>query len=325
MKRYTLEETLQKAGGVMIIDGSMSTALEEMDCDLNDRLWTAKVLAEQPEKIRTVHYNYFKAGADCGITASYQASFPGLEAAGYTEEQAAGIIHRSVELFHEARDQWLREGHEERAVPLCLGACGPYGAYLADGSEYRGRYGVSDEALYAFHQKRAEILWEAGSDLLLFETQPSLHEALIEADIAETMKADYMVSFSCRDGGHINEGNTIEECAEVLSKDHPHLKMLSVNCTMPEYMAELITRMKKNTPLPIAVYPNSGKIYDPSDKTWKNNKDDTTSFEDYALLWMKTGAKAVGGCCTTTCTHIEQVYRAREKFYQEGKPQFILR
>ena len=80
-------------------------------------------------------------------------------------------------------------------VPLCLGACGPYGAYLADGSEYRGHYDVSDETWIDFHTKRAQLLWESGADLLLFETEPSLHEALIEAEIAETMKADYWSVF----------------------------------------------------------------------------------------------------------------------------------
>ena len=37
--RTTLQETLEKTG-VMVIDGSMSTALEQLGCDLNDSLWT---------------------------------------------------------------------------------------------------------------------------------------------------------------------------------------------------------------------------------------------------------------------------------------------
>ena len=71
-------ENIIKENKIMVIDGSMSTPLENRGVSLNSKLWTAKILAEQPELIKQVHKNYFKAGADCGITCSYQASIPGL-------------------------------------------------------------------------------------------------------------------------------------------------------------------------------------------------------------------------------------------------------
>lgn len=114
--------------------------------------------------------------------------------AGYSMAEAERIIQQAVQLFMETRQEWLKT-NPHAVVPLCLGACGPYGAYLADGSEYRGHYDVSDETWIDFHTKRAQLLWESGADLLLFETEPSLHEALIEAEIAETMKADYWSVF----------------------------------------------------------------------------------------------------------------------------------
>ena len=155
--RISLEETLEKTN-IMVIDGSMSTALEALGCDLNDSLWTAKILAEQPDLVRQVHLGYFRAGADCGITASYQATIPGLTARGYSRQEAEDCIARSVELFREARESWwAQEGRDSgRARPLCLGAVGPYGAYLADGSEYRGNYGVSDDVLRDFHRRRMD-------------------------------------------------------------------------------------------------------------------------------------------------------------------------
>ena len=75
----------------------MTTPLENMGIDLNTKLWTAKVLADQPEMVKQVHKNYFKAGADCGITCSYQATVPGLMDIGYTKEQAEELIAKSVE------------------------------------------------------------------------------------------------------------------------------------------------------------------------------------------------------------------------------------
>ena len=310
--RVRLQDVLAKTGH-MVIDGSMGTGLELLGCTFKDALWTARILAEEPDKVKQVHLEYFRAGADCGITCSYQATIPGLMAHGYSEAEAEEIIVRSVEVFLEAREEWCRKEAPVlgRPYPLCLAGCGPYGAYLADGSEYRGHYGVTDQVLREFHQRRAELLWNAGADLLLFETQPSLHEALIEADIAEKLGADYWISFSCRNGKQTNEGNDLVACAKVLSQGHPHLQMLGVNCTPPKYMKEAIVNLKAGTSLPIAVYPNSGEVYDAVTKTWHGDTDESKSFGDYAREWFEAGAAAVGGCCQTAASHIVQVTKVR--------------
>lgn len=311
--RITLQETLEKTGGIMVIDGSMSTALEQLGCDLNHKLWTAKALLQQPELVRQVHLNYFRAGADCGITDTYQATIPGLMANGLSESEAEAAIQRAVELFLSAREAWWEEEGQgqNRARPLCLGAVGPYGAYLADGSEYRGQYGVSEQVLRDFHRRRMELLWQAGADLLLIETQPSLSEVLIAAEIAEELEADYWVSFSCRDGRHIHEGDLIQDCAKALAQGHPHLRMVGVNCTPPQFVESLIRELRAGCDLPIAVYPNSGEEYDAVTKTWHGSRDSVT-FGDYARRWMRAGAAAVGGCCRTVASHVEEVVQARE-------------
>lgn len=318
MKRTTLQETLDKTKA-MVLDGAMSTPLERMGCNLSDSLWTARILAQEPELVEKVHRDYFAAGADACITASYQASIPGLVRGGYSQEQAQEIIRRSVTLLFDARQKWWDEEGERqgRAWPLCLGDVGPYGAYLADGSEYRGRYGVSEEDLREFHYRRMQLLWESGADLLLIETQPSLQEALVEAEIAEELGADYWISFSCADRRHTCEGTSIRECARALSQDHPHLRMIGVNCTRPEYIEDLIGELVASTQLPVAVYPNSGEKWDAERKVWVGTGDQT-SFGEYAARWYRAGAACVGGCCTTTAEHIAQVREARDAFVAGG-------
>ena len=140
-KRTTLEETLA-VSPLLVLDGAMSTPLENMGIDLNTKLWTAKVLADQPEMVKQVHKNYFKAGADCGITCSYQATVPGLMDIGYTKEQAEELIAKSVEIFLKAREEWWQEEGEKagHTWPLCLASVGPYGAYLADGQKIGNRF-----------------------------------------------------------------------------------------------------------------------------------------------------------------------------------------
>ncbi len=324
--KASLNEILEQ-NGIMIIDGSMSTALEHMGADLNNKLWTASILANQPELVKQVHLNYFRAGADCGITCSYQATIPGFMAQGYTEEEAEELIRRSVELFLKARDEWWQEEGKDtgRPYPLCLGAVGPYGAYLADGSEYRGNYGLSDGELYDFHRRRMEILHKAGSDILLIETQPSLQEVLVEARIAEELGAEFWISFSCLNGKQICDGTMIRDCAEALDPEkYPHLKMIGVNCTKPEYLVSLIKELKAGTSLPVAVYPNSGETYDPKTKTWSASGC-STDFGDYALQYMMAGADAVGGCCTTVEKHVQQVVEALKKYRSMKEPVLIRR
>ena len=322
MKKATIQDVLDK-NRIMVIDGSMATALEALGANTNSSLWTAAALAEQPELVKQVHLDYFKAGADCGITCSYQATIPGLMAHGYSEEQAEKLIADSVRLFLEARDEWWEEEGKEkdRAYPVCLAGIGPYGAYLADGSEYRGNYGVTDQVLRDFHRRRAEILAKAGADVLLIETQPSMKEVLIEAEIAEELGADYWISFSCRDGIHINEGDLIRDCAAELSRGYPGLKMIGVNCSKPEYIVSLIHEIRNATDMPVGVYPNSGLVYNPGTKTW-SVPDGQMDFGVYALAYMKAGAVAVGGCCTTNKEHIRQVAEIRDKFVAMNAKQF---
>lgn len=91
----------------------MSTSLENTGVSLNSKLWTAKILAEQPDLIKQVHKNYFRAGADCGITCSYQASIPGLTENGYSLEEAENLIRNAVKIFCEAREEWWEEEGRE--------------------------------------------------------------------------------------------------------------------------------------------------------------------------------------------------------------------
>lgn len=319
--KATLEDVLRKER-IMVIDGSMSTALEQLGADLGTDLWTAMTLARQPQLVRQVHIDYFRAGADCGITCSYQATIPGLMRHGFTQEAAEEVIASAVSIFLEAREAWWNEEGEAagRAYPLCLAGIGPYGAYLANGAEYTGQYGVSDRFLYDFHRRRMELLWKAGADLLLIETQPSLREALIEAQIAEELGADYWISFSCRDRERICEGDLIRDCAAALSGGYPHLKMIGVNCSRPEHITGLIREIRRGCDLPVGVYPNSGEIYDPGTKKWASTVSGT-DFGAWALDYMKAGAVAVGGCCTTAVRHIRQTAAARAAFLAlEGAP-----
>ncbi len=290
------------------MDGSLATELDRRGCDMRDELWSALVLLEAPDLIRQVHADYFAAGADCAITASYQATFPGFARRGLSESQAAGLMRLSVRLAVEARDAfWVDTAHRVgRMRPFVAASIGPYGAYLADGSEYRGDYGLSEAELIAFHCPRLQVLAESGADMLACETIPCLIEARALLRLLEDFpNVSAWFSFSARDGAYISHGETLAECATLLG-EHPQVAAMGVNCTAPRFIADLVKSARAVTDKPIIVYPNSGETYDAERKLWLGE----TSCEDFgkqARLWYDSGARIIGGCCRTTPDHIREL------------------
>ena len=295
-------EQLLKKQPYILLDGALATELERHGSNLDDPLWSARVLLEEPEQIHRVHANYFKIGADCAITSSYQASVTGFGSRGIKEDEAVELIKQTVYLAQQAR----AETGQAAAHALIAGSIGPYGAYLSDGSEYVGHYGVDDAQLEAFHRPRLEALIEAGADVLAFETIPSLQEAKVLFRLLEEFpEQSAWLAFSLRDAIHISEGTPLSECIEALG-DHPQLAAVGANCFPASIATDFITALKQLTDVPIIVYPNSGEQYDPVSKTWSGEAV-CTAFEDIAPEWYAAGARLIGGCCRTTPEQIERI------------------
>lgn len=293
---------------VLVLDGALATELERRGCDLRDPLWSAKVLIEAPELIRQVHWDYFAAGADCAITASYQASVEGFMRRGSSYAEALELIRRSVHLALEVRDAFWREPANRigRPRPLVAASVGPYGAFLADGSEYRGDYGLSEVELMDFHRPRMAALLEAGADLLACETIPSFSEARALARLlAEFPNASAWFSFSARDEAHLWHGEPLAECVAWLDSQ-PQVVAVGVNCTAPRYLLTLIEAARAATGKPIVVYPNSGEAYDPERRIWCGVSD-AAAFASEARRWHASGARLIGGCCRTTPDYIRSI------------------
>ena len=301
-------ETILNNQKVMIIDGAFGTELERKGYDINDPLWSAKFLMEKPDAIGEVHKDYLEAGSDCITTASYQASFEGFIKRGLSESEAKALIQSSVTIAQSVRDRFWSETQNriKRHKPLVAASIGPYGAYLADGSEFRGNYGLSVEALMDFHQKRLATLIEAKPDLLACETMPCLIEAQALCKLLESFPTMYAwVSFSAKDGTHINSGESIRECAAYL-ETQKQIIAIGINCTAPEFIESLIDEIKAVSSKPIIVYPNGGSTYNALTKTW-DGLSKSSSYGKMAYTWFQKGARVIGGCCQTTPEDIAQI------------------
>jgi homocysteine S-methyltransferase len=300
--------TYLKKQKYLIIDGALGTELERRGGNLDDPLWSARLLCDNPEMIAAVHTDYLHAGADCLITASYQATFQGLARHGFTHEQARKLIRSAVTLAKTIVDGFWADpvNRVNRLKPLVAASVGPYGAFLANRSEYTGNYGISEHELVNFHRERLKTLVSAGPDILACETLPCFAEARALVRLMEDLDMiPAWVSFSARDGQHINSGETIRDCAQWLN-DKPCVAAMGINCTDPVHVASLVKEIRSVTDKPVVVYPNKGEVYNNLTKSWAP-RPGVPSFGEMAAQWVKHGARLIGGCCHTTPDDIRRL------------------
>ena len=316
--------------GQVVLDGGLATQLEAQGCDLSSALWSARLLADEPQQIYAAHRAFFAAGAQVAITSSYQASFAGFTAVGIDRAQAITLMRRSVELARRAAaDEPPTSGGDVAAGPnrhldttvapagpnqhtdasvgreagpdrrWIAASVGPYGAVLGDGSEYRGDYGLSLAELRAFHHERLAVLVDAGADLLAVETIPSLLE--IEALVAELdlLGVPAWISITA-DGTRTRAGDAAEE-AFAMAASGATVGAVGVNCTDPKDIDRLLALAATVTAKPLVVYPNSGEEWDAIERRWRG----PAAFEPVDVKrWRELGARLVGGCCRVTPAQI---------------------
>lgn len=219
----------------------------------------------------------------------------------------------------------LKRGVRQR--PLVAFSLGSYGAYLADGSEFRGMYAetVPHDRLADFHRRRlAPVRTDPRADLLAFETVPCLAEAAaIVALLSEDPppSAPAWVSLSCRDGSTTCHGESFADEVVPLLAACPSVVAIGVNCTSPEHVGPLLAAARAKLdelrdrglvrgPKHLLTYPNSGETFDGQTRCWEGEAAAGMSRPEGMAaaardVWVaKGGAELVGGCCRTTPEHI---------------------
>lgn len=296
----------------VILDGGLATELEARGHDLSDRLWSARLLLTDPDAIEDVHLAYFRAGAQVATTASYQATVPGFQAAGLDRATALDAIRRSVVLARRARDRHVaaaEAGGTSADALLVAGSVGPYGAMLADGSEYRGDYDPGAALLREVHAPRMEALLDAGADLLAMETIPTIREAEVLVALLDEFGATGWLSYQCRDGSTTAAGEAIA-AAVAVTAGSPGIVAVGVNCTAPRHVPTLLAAARAATGLPLIAYPNGGDRWDAATRRWVGD-DPSGRFEAVGEAgWTALGAGWLGGCCGTGPAEIAALVRA---------------
>ncbi|MFC7304516.1 homocysteine S-methyltransferase [Streptomyces monticola] len=278
------------ASAPVVLDGGMSNQLEAAGHDLSDALWSARLLTDCPEAVEAAHLAYFEAGASMAITASYQATYEGFARHGIDAARTTELLHASVRLGRAAARRARAAGVRR---PLWVAAsAGPYGAMLADGSEYRGRYGLSVAELERFHRPRLETLAAAGPDVLALETVPDTDEARALLRAVRGLGVPAWLSYSV-DGTRTRAGQPLEE-AFALAGASDEVFAVGVNCCTPQDADAAVALAARVTGKPVVVYPNSGERWDAAARDWCG----PGSFSAQRVQgWVRDGARLVGGCC----------------------------
>ncbi|MGW9135861.1 homocysteine S-methyltransferase [Streptomyces sp. NPDC055681] len=273
------------AESTVLLDGGLSNQLEAQGCDLSDELWSARLLLDEDRQIEAAHRAYVRAGAQVLITSGYQATFEGFARRGIGRDRAAELFARSVELARRAG------GATDREIWVAA-SVGPYGAMLADGSEYRGRYGLSIRELERFHRPRIEALAAAGPDVLALETVPDVDEAEALLRAVEGCGLPVWLSYSVA-GDRTRAGQPLETAFGLVA-GHERVVAVGVNCCDPADADRAVETAAEVTGKPVVVYPNSGERWDAEGRVWTGG---ATFDPDRVRGWQAAGARLVGGCC----------------------------
>lgn len=313
----------------VVLDGGFGTWLEQRGNDVTGALWSAQILLDNPAEVQAAHVDFYAAGAQVATTCSYEVTYDGLAALGYTPAQVDEVLLTSVRLAKQAREVADSTfGTVDAEHPRWVAASvGPYGAGPGAGTEYDGAYGVGVEELAKWHRRRLEVLDGAGADVLLCETIPSILEVTALCQELQACSTPAMLSINVqpqRSGDDLEgtdaegtgsegvarpvlaDGSSLAKVAEVV-RTCPQIKALGVNCCSAPLALAAVEELSSLIDLPLMVYPNSGETWDHEQRVWHAPTDKDLSIVDKVPAFLAHGVRYIGGCCRVRPAEIQQI------------------
>jgi homocysteine S-methyltransferase len=197
----------------------------------------------------------------------------------------------SVRIANQARDAAATQAGDSSGRWVAA-SVGPYGAMLADGSEYRGDYPVGQRELRDWHAPRIAVLADERPDLLALETVPSLSEVTALLDVVRGSGVPAWLSVTPHLGA-LRTGEPLE-AAFAFADEVEEIAAVGVNCCHPSEVLAAIAAARQVTDKPIVVYPNSGESWDAKNRTWVGEPGFPRELVE---RWLDAGASLIGGCC----------------------------
>jgi len=290
-----LEEKLHR-GQLILLDGATGTELEKRGVPMGSKVWSAKAILTHPETVRMVHEDYIRAGVDIITANSFSTARHMLLPAGLMSNFRQ-LNLKAVQLAIRARDNVASE-------PVAIAGSIAPTTFCSDPSKC---YPPLDEA-FAWYAEQAEILAEAGVDLLLIEMIENIEQGSLA--VAATCRSGLPVwlGFSCRS----NETGAIMLWEEEIPLAEAIAAITPIGGSAAFIMhtevaetTEAFAILKRCWQGTLGVYAHSGRFVMPN---WIFN--DVISPKEYAAeaqRWIEMGARIIGGCCGIGPAHIREL------------------
>ena len=285
------------SGEVILIDGAMGTELQRRGVPMDKVAWSAAAIASHPEVIQQVHEDYIRAGASITIANTFSAARHVLAQA-KLGERVVELNRRAIELAKQARDS-AADGREVLIA-------GSMSSFMPEDAKDRP---IMPDVAFASYREQAEVLAEAGADLIALEMMHDVAFTVYALEAALATGLPVSVGFSCR---LADDGETVLlRCDDV---DAPFAdavnKVMAVGGTVAgvmhsdlPVMIPALETLRARWSGPLMAYPHSGRFIMPE---WQFVN--VISPEDYlveAQKWVAMGVQIIGGCCGIGPEHIK--------------------
>ncbi|QHS74692.1 S-adenosylmethionine-homocysteine S-methyltransferase MHT1 [Saccharomyces paradoxus] len=323
MKRISIKKLiLEHPQKVLILDGGQGTELENRGININSPVWSAAPFtsdsfwqqsSHERKVVEEMYKDFMDAGANVLMTITYQANFKSIS------ENTSIKTLDAYKHFLDKIVSFTREFiGEDRYL---IGSIGPWAAHVS--CEYTGDYGPHPENIdyYSFFKPQLNNFNENKDiDLIGFETVPNFHELKAILSWGEDLiSKPFYIGLSVDDSGLLRDGTPLKEISAHIkglgSEINKNLLLMGVNCVSFNQSALILETLHVNLPgMPLLIYPNSGEIYDPKEKTWHRPTDKLDSWDIIVKKYVDNGARIIGGCCRTSPKDIAEIASAVDKY-----------
>jgi homocysteine S-methyltransferase len=294
----------------LLCDGAMGTMLYARGASSEQCL--EQLVIDRPGWVTGIHQAYASAGADVITTHTFGANRIRLAQHGL-DDKVRELNFRAVRLVRDVREVTGR-------ALFIAGNVGPVGRRV----EWENP--AERDAIAEAFREQIGVLWEAGADLLLFETFSDLQELQLAVQIAKQL-CDLPVVASMTYAG---DGLTLAGQSPDLVTARlvaAGVDVVGVNCSVgPAQMLDTLAEMRRTAPhvalsaMPNAGFPRrvEGRLYYPSSPEY---------FAEHVPQFLGLGAQLVGGCCGTTPMHIRALRAALDAYLavQPGRSPAIVK
>jgi S-methylmethionine-dependent homocysteine/selenocysteine methylase len=294
----SIEDRLENAP-VLILDGAMGTELQRRGVPMHRVAWSAAALETHPQTVRQVHEDYIAAGAEVITANSFGTSRHVLEPAGMGD-RVADLNRRAVALAREAR--------ERAAADRQVWVAGSISSFIAE-ADLKNRPTLKDAR--RSYSEQAELLAEAGAELLLLEMMRDVDYSRLAVECALATGLPVWIGFTCRrteEGEVLLRGRDVEiplaEAVALVSE--PGGALLAIMHSELDAVAPALDILAQQWSGPVGAYPHSGDFVMPN---WLFEEIVAPDSFAETAAGLAGRVQMLGGCCGIGPDHIRALAR----------------